>query len=171
MELKNIRNIKCFVFDYDGVLSDGSILMLPSGEGLRRSNVLDGYAIHHAVQNGYIVAVLSGGRGENMRMRMHALGVTEVFLGVTYKKEVFENFLIDKTLKASEVLFMGDDIPDFEVMRLAGIATCPDNACKEIKSVADYISPYKGGNGAVRDVIEMVLKEHGKWMNENAFYW
>ncbi len=169
--LANIHKIKCFVFDYDGVLSDGSIYILPDGEGLRKSNVKDGYSLHHAILNGYKVAVLSGGTGESMRRRMNGLGITDVILGVSYKLDAFNDYLDENGLSADEVLYMGDDIPDYEVVVKAGIGACPANASHEIKAVADYISPFRGGNGAVRDVIEQVLTVQGKWMNDGAFHW
>ena len=167
----NIYKIKCFIFDYDGVLSDGSVYMLPSGEGLRKSNVKDGYALHHAVRNGYHVAVISGGKGENMLQRMNSLGITDVFLGVSYKLDAFDEYLRRCDILPDEVLCMGDDIPDYEIVRKAGIGACPANASEEIKSVADYISPFNGGCGAVRDVIEQVMKVHGKWMGEASLHW
>ncbi|MDR2084506.1 MAG: HAD hydrolase-like protein [Bacteroidales bacterium] len=169
--LTNISKIKCFIFDYDGVLSDGKIYMLPSGEGIRKSDAKDGYALHHAIKNGYKVAIISGGRGENMKNRLSELGITDVFLGISYKKEVFEEFLEINNLQPEEVMYMGDDIPDYEVMQLAGIAACPANSSQEIKSISHYISPFTGGNGCVRDVIEQVMKSHGKWMTGTAFIW
>lgn len=169
--LDNIHRIKCFIFDYDGVISDGGVFMLPTGEGVRRSNVKDGYALHYAVKSGYIVSVISGGTGDNMRVRMKSLGVENVMLGVSYKLDKFEDFLIENDLQAEEVLYMGDDIPDYEVVRAAGIGACPADACYEIKSIADYISPFKGGNGAVRDVIEQVMKIQDKWISDSAFHW
>ena len=169
--LNNLSKIKCFIFDYDGVLSDGKVYMLPTGEGLRKSDVKDGYALHHAIKNGFKVAIISGGRGECMRNRLKELGITDIYLGVSYKKEVFEEYLEENDLSVDEVLYMGDDIPDYEAMQLAGIAACPANSCEEIKSISDYISPYLGGNGCVRDVIEQVMKSQGKWMTDSAFIW
>ena len=169
--LDNIHRIKCFIFDYDGVISDGGVFMLPTGEGVRRSNVKDGCALHYAVKSGYIVSVISGGTGDNMRVRMKSLGVENVMLGVSYKLDKFEDFLIENDLQAEEVLYMGDDIPDYEVVKAAGIGACPADACYEIKSIADYISPFKGGNGAVRDVIEQVMKIQDKWISDSAFHW
>lgn len=169
--LDNIHRIKCFIFDYDGVISDGGVFMLPTGEGVRRSNVKDGYALHYAVKSGYIVSVISGGTGDNMRVRMKSLGVENVMLGVSYKLDKFEDFLIENDLQAEEVLYMGDDIPDYEVVKAAGIGACPADACYEIKSIADYISPFKGGNGAVRDVIEQFMKIQDKWISDSAFHW
>lgn len=169
--LDNIHRIKCFIFDYDGVISDGGVFMLPTGEGVRRSNVKDGYALHYAVKSGYIVSVISRGTSDNMRVRMKSLGVENVMLGVSYKLDKFEDFLIENDLQAEEVLYMGDDIPDYEVVKAAGIGACPADACYEIKSIADYISPFKGGNGAVRDVIEQVMKIQDKWISDSAFHW
>lgn len=170
--LENISKIKCFIFDYDGVLSDGKVYMLPDGEGLRCSSVKDGYAIHHAVRQGYRVAVISGGTGINMQKRLNYIGVKDVFLGASSKIDTFDDYLISNDLNTEEVLYMGDDIPDYEVMKKSGIAACPSDASVEIKRICHYISPFKGGNGCVRDVIEQVMKSQGKWMDsETAFKW
>jgi 3-deoxy-D-manno-octulosonate 8-phosphate phosphatase (KDO 8-P phosphatase) len=120
---------------------------------------------------GYRIAVISGARSASMLHRLSALQITDVFLGVERKKEVYAQYLLTNCLVNEEVLFMGDDIPDYELMQLAGIATCPADACEEIRSVARYISHFNGGKGCVRDVIEQVLKVQGMWMNDGAGMW
>ncbi len=166
-----LSSITTFIFDYDGVLTDGHVLLTESGDAMRMANVKDGYALQLAVKNGYHVAIISGGRSQSIKHRFDALQVHDVFLGVDNKLGVFNEYLTRCGIRADEVLYMGDDIPDFELMQAAGLPTCPADACQEIKSVAKYISEFKGGQGCVRDVIEQVMKIQGKWMNHLAFTW
>jgi 3-deoxy-D-manno-octulosonate 8-phosphate phosphatase (KDO 8-P phosphatase) len=166
-----LKNINTFIFDYDGVLSDGSIITLDDGEAYRTTNVKDGYALQLAVKKGYRVAVISGAEAKGMLKRLKALQIKDIFLGIENKLEVFNNYLMEHDLKAEQVLFMGDDIPDYEIMLKAGIATCPVDAVEEIRKVSNYISNVPGGKGCVRDVIEQVLKIQGKWMNDDGYHW
>jgi 3-deoxy-D-manno-octulosonate 8-phosphate phosphatase (KDO 8-P phosphatase) len=166
-----LKNINTFIFDYDGVLTDGSVITTNDGEAYRISNVKDGYALQLAWKKGYKVAVISGARSESMVHRMKALQITDVFLGVEKKQVVFREYMKDNNLKPEQILYMGDDIPDYEVMKEAGVSACPADAAEEIKSVANYISHFNGGKGCVRDVIEQVLKVQGKWMNDDAYHW
>ena len=166
-----LKNINTFIFDYDGVLSDGSIITLDDGEAYRTTNVKDGYALQLAIKKGYRVVVISGAKANGMLNRLKALQIKDIFLGIEKKSEVFERYLEDNDLKADQVLFMGDDIPDYEIMLKAGIATCPADAAEEIRKVSNYISGYSGGKGCVRDVIEQVLKIQGKWMNDDGYHW
>ncbi len=168
---EDLAFINTFIFDYDGVLTDGSVITTNEGEAYRISSVKDGYALQLAWKKGYKIAVISGARSESMVHRMKALQITDVFMGVDKKQLVFRKYLKDNHLKPEQVLFMGDDIPDLEVMNEAGISACPADAVEEIKSAADYISHFNGGKGAVRDVIEQVLKVQGKWMNDDAYHW
>jgi 3-deoxy-D-manno-octulosonate 8-phosphate phosphatase (KDO 8-P phosphatase) len=124
-----------------------------------------------AVKKGFNIAIISGGRSESMSKRFEALGLTDVFLGVSNKMTVFESYLTSKKITSNQVLYMGDDIPDYQVMKMARIATCPANACAEIKNISHYISHYNGGEGCARDVIEQVLKIHNKWFDKDAFEW
>ncbi|MBP6978247.1 MAG: HAD-IIIA family hydrolase [Bacteroidales bacterium] len=166
-----LSSITTFIFDYDGVLTDGHVLLTESGDALRMANVKDGYALQLAVKNGYHVAIISGGCSDSIRNRFDALQITDVYLGVENKLQVFKEYLTRNSLEAHEVLYMGDDIPDYELMQVAGLPTCPADACEEIKSVSRYISGFRGGQGCVRDVIEQVMKIQGKWMNHLAFSW
>jgi 3-deoxy-D-manno-octulosonate 8-phosphate phosphatase (KDO 8-P phosphatase) len=168
---EQLRNINTFIFDYDGVLTNGSIIMTSAGEAYRVSNVKDGYALQLARKKGYRVAVISGARSESMSQRLASLQVTDVFLGVEKKLDVYREYLSLHNLANDNVLFMGDDIPDYEVMLEAGVSTCPADAAEEIRQVAKYISHFNGGGGCVRDVIEQVLKVQGKWMNDDAYHW
>ncbi len=167
MLLQKLKNITTFVFDVDGVLTNGDILATDSGELLRTFNIKDGYALQLAVKKGYHVCIISGGRGQAMEKRFEGLGIPDVFLGISDKVEVFKEYLEICNLKAGEVLYMGDDIPDLKVMKLAGIPACPADASTDIKAVCDYISPFKGGKGAVRDIIEKILKIQDKWFDAN----
>jgi len=158
-----LRNVKAFAFDVDGVFTDGTVILHPSGELLRTSNTRDGYAVHVAIEKGFPVAIISGGKSETVRERFKGLGVTDIYLGLNDKTEALDDFRFKYGLELSEILYMGDDIPDFEVMRKVGIATCPADAAPEIRSISAYISNYSGGRGCVRDVVEQVLRLNNKW--------
>jgi 3-deoxy-D-manno-octulosonate 8-phosphate phosphatase (KDO 8-P phosphatase) len=151
----------------DGVLTNGDIIASDSGEFLRTFNIKDGYALQLAVKRGYLICIISGGRGLAMQRRFEGLGIAEVFLGVSDKVDVFNSLLAKHNITADEVLYMGDDIPDLKVMQLVGLPTCPSDAVPEIKAISEYISPYSGGKTAVRDIIEKVLKVQQKWFDEN----
>jgi len=158
-----LRNVKAFAFDVDGVFTDGSVLLHPSGELLRTSNTRDGYAVHVAIEKGFPVAIISGGKSESVRDRFKGLGITDIYLGVSDKIEALEDFRSKYGVELSEILYMGDDLPDFEVMSKVGIPTCPSDAVPEIRGISVYVSNYNGGKGCVRDVIEQVLRLNDKW--------
>lgn len=166
-----LHAIKAFIFDYDGVVTDGFLLVSNKDNVFRSGNVKDGYAIQYAIRKGYEIAIISGGNGDSILSRMEMLGVKDVFTGSSNKKEIFFNYLKDKGFKSEEVLFMGDDIPDYDLMVEAGVGTCPADAVEEIKSVADYISHKNGGHGCVRDVIEQVMRLHDQWFHEESKSW
>ncbi len=168
---EKLTPITTFIFDYDGVLTDGKVLVINQNEQLRSSNVKDGYALQYAIKKGYRICIISGGKSDSMTQRMNSLGITDVFLGVERKIEVYNTYLKNNNLDKSQVLYMGDDIPDYEVMMNVGVACCPADAAIEIKSVADYISDAKGGDGCVRDIIEQVLRLHDNWFHKDAFHW
>lgn len=167
MILQKLKEITTFIFDVDGVLTTGDVIAAESGELLRTFNIKDGYAMQLAVKKGYHVCIISGGRGQAMEKRFQGLGISEVFLGVSDKVVVFEDYLLRNQINASEVLYMGDDIPDLYVMQRVGLPSCPADASIDIKAISAYISPFKGGCTAVRDVIEKVLKLQGKWFDAN----
>lgn len=168
---EDLTGITTFIFDYDGVLTNGVVLITNSGDQLRTGHVKDGYALQLAIKSGYRVAVISGGYSESMRHRCNALKLTDVFLGVENKIRVFEDYIQDIGVSPNEVLYMGDDIPDYQVMLRVGMPVCPADAAEEIRKISRYISHFNGGEGCVRDVIEQVMKIQGKWMNGNAFHW
>ncbi|TAL72031.1 MAG: 3-deoxy-D-manno-octulosonate 8-phosphate phosphatase [Bacteroidetes bacterium] len=168
---EGLINIKAFIFDIDGVLSLQTISLNTFGVPKRTVNLRDGYALQLAVKKGYRVGVISGSKSKDYLKRLKILGVTDVYLNSHSKLNHFNTFLKKYNLNKSEVLFMGDDIPDFGVMKEAGVAVCPSDADSEIKQVAVYISDKRGGEGCVRDVIEQVLRLHNKWMDSEAFTW
>lgn len=161
--LELFKNITTLVFDVDGVLTDGSLFLMPGGSMARRMNIKDGFGLQLAIKKGYHVVVISGGDSPESQNRLAKLGVKHVFMRCQNKKAVLEEFIAGHALQYSQVLFMGDDIPDYEVMLLAGLPCCPADATVEIKEIAKYISPVKGGDGCARDVIEKVLKLRGDW--------
>jgi 3-deoxy-D-manno-octulosonate 8-phosphate phosphatase (KDO 8-P phosphatase) len=166
-----LKNITTFVFDFDGVLTDGKVYLLPPDQFVRTMNTRDSYAIQYAVKKGYRIVIITGGNNEMVRERMEYLGVKDVFMRASLKLPVFENFLNENSIAFENTLYMGDDLPDYHTIKKAGIGACPKDAAEEIKSVADYISPIEGGKGCVRDVIEQVLKSQGKWFDENSLEW
>ncbi|HPE56612.1 MAG TPA: HAD-IIIA family hydrolase [Bacteroidales bacterium] len=166
-----LKNITTFIFDYDGVLTNGSVILQPDGEALRTANVKDGFALQLAVKMGYNVAIISGGRSLSMNKRFEALNITDFYLGVSDKIAVFNKYLAKKEVQNSQVLYMGDDIPDYKPMIASAIPCCPADAAPEIKAISKYISHLPGGRGCVRDVIEQVLKVQGKWMTDEGFSW
>ncbi|WP_231427642.1 HAD family hydrolase [Pedobacter sp. Leaf250] len=167
MFLQKLKDITTFIFDVDGVLTDGSVQVNNNGQSLRTFNIKDGYALQLAVKRGYNVCIISGGDGIAMAKRFSNLGITDVFLGTGDKVSIFNQYLLDKKITAGEVLYMGDDIPDLKVMKLVGLPTCPADAVDEIKAISTFISPYQGGKTAARDIIEKVMKLQGKWFDEN----
>jgi 3-deoxy-D-manno-octulosonate 8-phosphate phosphatase (KDO 8-P phosphatase) len=161
--LQLFKNITTFVFDVDGVLTDGTILVFDSGEQVRRMNIKDGYALQLAVKKGYRVAVISGAKSDGVRIRLNKLGITDVFMQEGNKKARLESFIREKNISWKEVLFMGDDVPDYSVMQAAGISCAPADAASSIRDMAKYISPFRGGEGCARDVIEKVLRLNDHW--------
>ncbi len=168
MYLEKLKNIKAFIFDVDGVLTNGDITVTGEGDQIRHFNVKDGYAINHAIKSGFYIATISGGHSRGVLLRLNGLGVKDVFMGISHKLEVYERVVVDMKLNPEEILYMGDDIPDLDIMKKVGLPACPADACEEVKAAAKYISPIMGGKGCVRDVIEKVLKIQDKWMKENA---
>lgn len=164
--MKNFKEalhpIRCFVFDVDGVLTDNRVVVMPN-ELHRIMNIRDGFALKEAVDKGYQVVIISGGKSESVRNRLANLGIKDIYLGVEDKTIQLDEVKKRYGLKNDEILYMGDDIPDYYVMQQVGVATCPNDATHEIRALSIYISPFNGGEGCVRDVIEQTLKLHGKW--------
>lgn len=167
MNYKSILNqIKAVILDVDGVLTDGSLILLPDGNMTRTMNTRDGYAMQLAVKKGIPIAVITGGRDESVRERLRYLGITDVYLNSHNKLEDYDDFLHKYQLSPEEIIYMGDDIPDLEVMQLVGLPCCPKNAAPEVRNIALYISQIDGGKGCVRDILEQLLKVQGKWMHD-----
>lgn len=163
--------ITTFIFDVDGVLTDGSVSVFPNGELVRTMNTKDGYALKTAANLGYRICIISGGTNPAVSMRLNGLGIDDIYLGAHEKTEPYKEYLEKNQIKPEEVLYMGDDLPDLPVMKLCGLPVCPKDAVPEVKEVSNYVSHKKGGKGCVRDVIEQVLKVQDKWnMNFDAKY-
>lgn len=159
----NFSQITCFVFDMDGVLTDGTLLLLPDNTQVRKMHIKDGYAIQLAVKKGYKIHVISGSHAEPVRVRLNKLGVTDVSMSVRDKKEHLLSYMKSQGIKKEELLYMGDDIPDLDAMQLAGLPCCPSDAAVEIRSVSSFVSSLAGGTGCVREVIEKVMRARGDW--------
>ncbi len=168
----DLKKIKAIIFDVDGVLSAETIPLHPSGEPMRTVNIKDGYAIQLAMKKGLRIAIMTGGFTESVRLRYEHLGVVDIYMGCSIKKKTYDEFLAKYNLKDEEVIFMGDDVPDYEVMSSCGCPCCPIDACSDIKKISKYISHLCGGYGCGRDVIEQVMRAQGLWLDgKEAFGW
>jgi 3-deoxy-D-manno-octulosonate 8-phosphate phosphatase (KDO 8-P phosphatase) len=165
--LEKFQRIKALVFDMDGVLTDGSLLILPNQEFIRTMDIKDGYALQHAVKKGYHIVVISGSISKPCAERFEYLGIRNVFMKVKDKEDILAQFILSNNLKWEQVLFMGDDVPDLEVMKLVGLPCCPADAVSEIKAVSKFIATKNGGKGCVREVIEKVLRLNDDWVAES----
>jgi len=167
---EKLINVKAFVFDVDGVFS-GNIFLSSNGEQWRSMNIKDGYAVQLAIKKGFPIAIITGGICDGIRLRFEGLGVKDIYMGSSKKTEAFSHFINTYQLDPKSIMYMGDDIPDYEVMQQVGIPVCPADAAVEIKTISQYISHLKGGDGCVRDVIEQVLRAQGKWFDNESFHW
>ena len=167
-QLEKFRDIHTFIFDIDGVFTNSDLIIMEDGSLLRKMNVRDGYAVKRAIRAGYRIYVITGGSSEGVTKRLKGLGVKDIYVGIQNKLDVFEEYVYANEIDTAGVLYLGDDIPDYEAMRLAGLPCCPQDAANEILTICQYISPKKGGEGCVRDVIEKVMKLHGKWIDEST---
>lgn len=158
-----LADITTFIFDVDGVLTDGTVTVMTNGDMLRRMNIKDGYALKTAKDAGFNICVISGGTNLGVQKRLEGLGITDIYLGAHHKINQYKEYIANHNIEAKNVLYMGDDIPDIPVMKLVGLATCPQDAAIEVKGICNYISHKDGGKGAVRDIIEQVMKVQDKW--------
>jgi len=168
---ENLSKVKAFAFDVDGVLSNGCVYLYPESEIVRSMNIKDGYALQFAAKLGYPIAIITGATSGSIEKRFARLGIKDIYLGSENKMGDFDDFIKKFKIDLTEVLYMGDDIPDYEIMKKVGFPTCPNDAAEEIKNISLYISDKNGGEGCVRDVLEQVMKVHGHWMGSKAFNW
>lgn len=159
-----LPNITTFIFDVDGVLTNGKVLITSQGEMYREMDTKDGYALKCALVQGYKVCIISGGTNEGVRNRLKALGIYDIYLGAHHKQEPFQDLMNNYDLKPEEILYMGDDVPDIVVMEQVAVAACPNDAVSDVKEISNYVSHKKGGEGCVREIIEQTLRVQGKWL-------
>jgi 3-deoxy-D-manno-octulosonate 8-phosphate phosphatase (KDO 8-P phosphatase) len=164
MEHSKFNNIKAFFLDVDGVLTDGSVIVTEAGELLRTMNVKDGQAIKYALDQNFIIAIITKGRSKGVKYRLQGLGIKYIYDNLASKRESIDSLIKELQLKKEEILYMGDDIPDLKARDLVGIFACPSDAEPEVLKSADYISPIQGGKGCVRELIRRVLKIQSKWI-------
>ncbi len=168
----DLTSVKAIIFDVDGVLSLSTIQMSPAGLPVRTVNIKDGYAIQLAIKMGMKIAIISGGTDPSIEERYRKLGMTDIFMSCSTKIQVLNQYLADNHLSADEVIYVGDDIPDYEIMKVVGCPCCPADACSDIKEISTYVSPYDGGKGCARDIIEQILRAKGLWLSSaKAFGW
>ena len=160
---EKLNHIKTFLFDVDGVLTNGSVLIMENGEVVRNMNSKDAYALQLAVKKGYRIAIITGGNSQAVKKAIQGLGIEDVFLAQSDKLQCYKDYINEHDLKEEEIVFMGDDLPDYEVMKRVGIAACPNNAAHEIKQISLYISNRNGGEACVRDIIEQVMRCQDTW--------
>ena len=166
-----LKHINTFIFDVDGVLTDGTVTLFGNGEQVRKMSSRDGYSLQYAKKKGYKIAIISGGSSKGVKQRFDYLGITDVYLSSSNKLEAFNDLVKKYDLNTEHILYMGDDLPDWEVMKKVGLPTCPQDAATEIREIAKYVSPFIGGSGCVRDVIEQTLRVQGKWADKDDLGW
>ena len=160
---ERLPKIKTFLFDVDGVLTNDSVQIMPDGELVRNMNSKDRYAMQLAVKKGYRIAIITGGNSIAIKNALHELGIKDVFLSQHNKMNCYEDYILEHDLKEDEIVYMGDDLPDYDVMKRVGIAACPNNSAHEIKEISIYISNRNGGEACVRDIIEQVMRSQDTW--------
>ena len=168
---EELTKVKAFVFDVDGVLSAATQVLSPEGETIRTSNLKDGFALMHAMKIGYPVCVITGGKTTEVIKRCEKIGIKDLYMGSLKKLPSLYDFLERNNLKADEVMYMGDDLPDYPAMKAVGVPVCPKDAAPEIKAISHYISDKNGGEGCVRDVLEQVFRAQGKWIDCENMDW
>lgn len=165
---ERFKRVKAFAFDVDGVFTNGDVLVNEVGEQMRTFNIKDGFALQFAIKLGYPVLIVSGGNSKGVKLRFEGLGVRDIFMNESDKETVLNAWIEKNNLSLQDILFMGDDVPDLAVMKIIGFPVCPIDAIEDIKAICDYISPKAGGKGAVRDVIEKVMRLQGTWSSNSS---
>lgn len=160
---EDIAHVEAFVFDVDGVMTDGGIIPTADGDFIRRYNAKDGYALAYAVKRGYKICVITGGRGKLLERRLQMLGINRYYTDCMDKITTMRNYFAEEGIDPAHVIYMGDDIPDLDCMRRVGVPVCPADACSEVIEASRYVSEYNGGHGAVRDIIEQTLRAQDQW--------
>ena len=168
---KKLSQITTFIFDVDGVLTEGSVILESSGEMVRTMHTRDGYALQHAVKKGYHIVIISGGSSVMVKKRFEGLGIEHIYLRKDHKLPVLNEHLQKHNISINQVLYMGDDIPDLPCLKVVGVSSCPKDASVEVREVCDYISHINGGKGCVRDVLEQTMRIQNKWMDDDAYTW
>ncbi len=168
---ERLSSVSTFIFDIDGVFTDGMVHMMPDGRMVRKISVKDSYAVQYAVKKKFEIVIITGGNSLAVKEGLQHLGVRHIFLESRNKSDVFDKFIADYGHRPENVLYMGDDIPDYHVMSKVGVATCPADACEEIKKISHYVSHFAGGKGCVRDIIEQTLKVQNMWFHDDAVEW
>ncbi len=171
MYLNKLTEITTFILDVDGVMTNGQVLVTDEGNMLRSFNIKDGFVMQLAIKLGYNICVISGGNSAGVLKRLEGLGINDIFMKVHEKLPVYKNYLSSKNLKASEIAYMGDDLPDYQLIKEVGLKCCPADASHDIKEICDFVSAYPGGGGCVRELIEKVLRSQGKWDLESIGIW
>lgn len=166
-----LAHITTLIFDVDGVFTDGMVTVMPDGQLLRRLSAKDSYALQYAIKKGMRVAIITGSNSMSVAESLRHLGVRHVFLQSKNKIAVYEKYIADQGISDQEILYMGDDIPDYAVLSRVGVSTCPADASQEVKHICQYVSHKNGGNGCVRDVIEQTLRAQEKWFDDDALEW
>jgi len=168
---EEFKQIKAFIFDVDGVLALAVSPLTEDGDPMTTTNVRDGYAIRNAENSGFVTGIITGGNFERVRLRYSKLGVKHIYMGTFDKIKCLEDFIGKTGIQKNEILYMGDDMPDYPVMKEVGMPVCPADAIPDIKNIAKYISDKKGGEGCARDIIEQVMRAQDKWINEHSYHW
>jgi 3-deoxy-D-manno-octulosonate 8-phosphate phosphatase (KDO 8-P phosphatase) len=168
---ERLPGLTTLIFDVDGVFTDGTVIVMPDGQLLRRLSARDSYALQYAVKKGYTVAIITGGNSMAVSDSFQRLGVQHIYLESSDKLKVYNSLIEKLGVSDREVLYMGDDIPDYEVLCRVGVSACPHDACIEVRQVAHYVSDKNGGEGCVRDIIEQTLRVQGKWFDHEAHHW
>lgn len=160
---EKFKHITTVVFDVDGVITNGTVLLIPGAQPVRNMHSKDGYALQLALRNGIRIAIITGGNSEDVRERLAETGIKDIYMSASKKMDAYEDLKMCYDLTDQEILYMGDDLPDYDVMKAVGLSCAPQDAAPEIKAISDYVSPINGGEGCVRDVLEQLLKIHNKW--------